>query len=93
MQFGCREQQGEKIRQDVLFQGALGQRGSRKYQKCGCGSDSNQLRNSWKRKSGRYKADSFKIETKGRGEGNNGGIKGKGLQGTCIKDPWTKPKG
>ena len=25
----------------------------------------------------------------GRGEGNNG----KGHQRTCIKDPWTKPKG
>ena len=26
-------------------------------------------------------------------EGNNMGKKGKGHQGTCIKDPWTKPKG
>ena len=26
----------------------------------------------------------------GRGEGNNGAKKGKGLQGTCTKDPWTK---
>ena len=25
-------------------------------------------------------------------EGNNMGKKGKGHQGTCIKDPWTKPK-
>ena len=25
-------------------------------------------------------------------EGGNGGKKGKGHQGTCIKDPWTKPK-
>ena len=24
--------------------------------------------------------------------GSNGGKKGKGCQGTCIKDPWTKPK-
>ena len=24
---------------------------------------------------------------------DNGGNKGKGCQGTCIKDPWTKPKG
>ena len=28
-----------------------------------------------------------------RGRGGNGGKKGKGHQGTCIKDPWTKPKG
>ena len=27
------------------------------------------------------------------GKGDNGGKKGKGHQGTCIKDPWTKPKG
>ena len=26
------------------------------------------------------------------GEGGNGGKKGKGHQGTCIKNPWTKPK-
>ena len=26
-------------------------------------------------------------------EGNNMGKKGKGHQGTCMKDPWTKPKG
>ena len=26
------------------------------------------------------------------GEGSNGGKKGKGPQGTCIKDPWTRPK-
>ena len=26
------------------------------------------------------------------GEGNNGGKKGKGHLGTCIKDSWTKPK-
>ena len=25
--------------------------------------------------------------------GNNGGKRGKGCQGTCIKDTWTKPKG
>ena len=25
--------------------------------------------------------------------GDNGGKKGKGHQGTCIKDPWKKPKG
>ena len=25
--------------------------------------------------------------------GDNGRKKGKGHQGTCIKDPWTKPKG
>ena len=24
--------------------------------------------------------------------GDNGGKKGKGHQGTCIKDTWTKPK-
>ena len=28
-----------------------------------------------------------------RGEGDYEGKKGKGHQGTCIKDPWTKPKG
>ena len=28
-----------------------------------------------------------------RGEGDNGGKKGKGHPGTCIKDPWTKAKG
>ena len=28
-----------------------------------------------------------------RGEGDNRGKKGKSHQGTCIKDPWTKPKG
>ena len=27
-----------------------------------------------------------------RGERDNRGKKGKGHQGTCIKDPWTKPK-
>ena len=27
------------------------------------------------------------------GEGDNWGKKGKSHQGTCIKDPWTKPKG
>ena len=27
------------------------------------------------------------------GRGDNGGKLGKGHQGTCIKDPWTKPKG
>ena len=31
--------------------------------------------------------------TRGEGEGDNGGKKGKGHQGTCIKDPLTKPKG
>ena len=30
--------------------------------------------------------------TSGEVGGDNGG-KGKGHQGTCIKDPWTKPKG
>ena len=25
--------------------------------------------------------------------GDNGGKKGKGHPGTCIKDPWTKPNG
>ena len=25
--------------------------------------------------------------------GDNGGERGKGCQGTCIKDTWTKPKG
>ena len=25
--------------------------------------------------------------------GDNGGKKGKGCQGTCIKDPWTKTTG
>ena len=25
-----------------------------------------------------------------KGEGNNRGKKGKGHQGTCVKDPWTK---
>ena len=30
--------------------------------------------------------------TRGEGE-DKGGKKGKGRQGTCIKDPWTKPKG
>ena len=29
--------------------------------------------------------------TRGTGVGDNGEI-GKGHQGTCIKDPWTKPK-
>ena len=28
----------------------------------------------------------------GEWEGNNMGKKGKGRQGTCIKDPWTKSK-
>ena len=28
----------------------------------------------------------------GREEEDNGGKKGKGHQGTCIKDSWTKPK-
>ena len=28
-----------------------------------------------------------------RGEGDNEGKKGKGHQGTCIKDPWTKTAG
>ena len=31
--------------------------------------------------------------TRGEGRGDNGGKKGKGRQRTCIKDPWTKPKG
>ena len=31
--------------------------------------------------------------TRGEVEGDNWGQKGEGLLGTCIKDPWTKPKG
>ena len=31
--------------------------------------------------------------TRGWRERDNGGNKGKGHQGTCIKDTWTKPKG
>ena len=31
-------------------------------------------------------------ETRGDMGGDNGGKKGKGHQGTCIKDTWTKPK-
>ena len=31
--------------------------------------------------------------TRGEGERGNMGKKGKGHQGTCMKDPWTKPKG
>ena len=31
--------------------------------------------------------------TRKRGERDNGGKQGKGCQGTCIKDTWTKPKG
>ena len=31
--------------------------------------------------------------TRGEGEGDNGGKRGKGHPGTCIKDTWTKPKG
>ena len=31
--------------------------------------------------------------TRGEGGGDNGGRKGKGHQGTCIMDTWTKPKG
>ena len=27
------------------------------------------------------------------GEGDNRGKKEKGCQGTCVNDPWTKPKG
>ena len=30
--------------------------------------------------------------TRGEGEGDNRGKKGKVHQETCIKDPWTKPK-
>ena len=30
--------------------------------------------------------------TRGEGEGDNRGKKGKGYQGTCIKDPWIKSK-
>ena len=29
----------------------------------------------------------------GGGEEDNGGKQGRGHQGTCIKDPWAKPKG
>ena len=31
--------------------------------------------------------------TRGEVEGDNGGQQRKGCQRTCIKDPWTKPKG
>ena len=31
--------------------------------------------------------------TTGEVGGNNGWKRGKGCQGTCIKDTWTKPKG
>ena len=31
--------------------------------------------------------------TRGEGEGDNGGKKGKSCQGTCVKDTWTKLKG
>ena len=31
--------------------------------------------------------------TRGMGERDNGGKKGKGHQGTCIKDTWRKPMG
>ena len=31
--------------------------------------------------------------TRGEGQGDNRGKKGKGHKGTGIKDPWTKPKG
>ena len=31
--------------------------------------------------------------TRGKGEGDNRGKKGKGHQGTCIKDPGTKTMG
>ena len=31
--------------------------------------------------------------TRGEGRADNGGKGGKGCQGTCIKDTWTKPKG
>ena len=30
---------------------------------------------------------------RGEGKWDNGEKKGKGPQGMCIKDPWTKPKG
>ena len=30
---------------------------------------------------------------RGRGEGGNGGKKGKGCHGTYVRYPWTKPKG
>ena len=32
------------------------------------------------------------IVIRGEGQGDNGGKKGKGRQGTCVKDPWTKPQ-
>ena len=31
--------------------------------------------------------------TRGEVGGDIGGLRGKGHQGTCIKDTWTKPKG
>ena len=31
--------------------------------------------------------------TRGKGERDNGGKKGKSCQGPCRKNPWTKPKG
>ena len=31
--------------------------------------------------------------TRGKAGGDNGRTKGKGGQGTCVKDTWTKPKG
>ena len=31
--------------------------------------------------------------TREEGVGHNGGKKGKGRQGMCIKDPWTEPTG
>ena len=33
-----------------------------------------------------------KLTVTRRAEVRTGGKKGKGHQGTCIKDPWTKPK-
>ena len=30
--------------------------------------------------------------TRGEGRAITGGTKGKGHQGTCMKEPWTKPK-
>ena len=35
----------------------------------------------------------FPEVTRREGRGDNEAKKGKGHQGTCIKDPWTKPKG
>ena len=38
-------------------------------------------------------SDKGKTDSNQRRRGGNGGKKGEGGQGTCIKDPWTEPKG